>query len=54
MTTPEQYREVIRTDNRWEALRLYRSDIGRSAYRKLTDDEKMSIDLLCDMALESL
>lgn len=54
MTTPEQYREAIKNRKRWDALTLYRSDIGLTAYNQLTKDEQMEVDLLIDMARESL
>lgn len=54
MTTKEQYREVIRSGKKWDALRIFNRDKGLDAYYGLTEKERMEIDLLVDMAKESL
>lgn len=54
MTTLEKYRQVIESNNRWQALTLYREDINKKVYYDLTDKERMQIDLLIDLAKESL
>lgn len=54
MTTAKQYREVIRSGKRWVALKLFNGDRALEAYYQLTERERMEIDLLVDMARESL
>lgn len=52
--TPEDYRKAIRNDDRWDVLAVYRHDRGKTAYYQLSDDERKRVDLMVDMALDSL
>lgn len=55
MTTPTLYRKAIANNRKFDALSLYRSDLPLLvAYDQLTEKEQIAVDLLVDLALESL
>lgn len=50
----KEYRKAIESGRRWDAYTTWRADTGRRGYYMLTEKERMEVDLLVDMAKESV